>query len=74
MGRMDSGGGLIVLVVSGNWLKVFGLENLVAIETTHIVDPVAPCQNLGTRVLADLHRRKRDYPHSKHPDSLVKPP
>jgi hypothetical protein len=36
--------------------KVFGLEDLTAVETFHVIDAVSPGQNLGTGVVANgLH-------------------
>ena len=36
--------------------EVFSFEHLVTIQATDIVDPVAPRQNLGTTVIAGLHK------------------
>jgi len=48
---------LIVLVVNGDGLKILGLEHLIAIEASNIIYPVASRQNLGTAMLADLHKK-----------------
>jgi hypothetical protein len=48
-------GGLIVLIVDCYGFKVFRLEYLIAIQTSDIIDPVTPRQNLGSGMLANLH-------------------
>jgi len=41
----------------GDGFQVLGFEDLAAIETFHVIDAVAPCDNLGTVVLASgLHK------------------
>jgi hypothetical protein len=68
------GSWLVVFVVGGNdGFEVFGFEHLVAIQASHIVHTVTSGQYFRTGVIAGLHR-KRDYPHSKHVESVVKPP
>ena len=52
-----SGGGLIVLVVNGDGLKILSFKHLIAIEAPDIIHPVASRQNLGTAMLADLHKK-----------------
>ena len=42
------GGGLFFLFLDFHWFQVFGLENLPAVETFHIVDAVSPGNHLGT--------------------------
>jgi hypothetical protein len=56
------GGGFVVFVVSGHGLKVFGFEHLVAIQAPNVVYPVPPRQDLGTIVLAGLHKKYRLSP------------
>jgi len=53
---------LIVLVVNGDGLKILGFEHLIAIEAPNIIYPVASRQNLGTAMLADLHKKERLNP------------
>jgi hypothetical protein len=55
-GRIRSGGGLVVFFVGGNRFQVFGFKDLVAIQAADIIHPVAPRQNLGTTVIAGLHK------------------
>jgi hypothetical protein len=53
---------LIVLVVNGDGLEILGFEHLIAIEAPDIIYSVASRQNLGTAMLADLHKNKRLNP------------
>ena len=55
--RIRSGGGLVVLFVGGHSFEVFRFKNLVTIQASDIIDPIAPRQNLGTTVIAGLHSR-----------------
>ena len=61
--RIRSGGGLIVLFVGG-WdrFQVFGFKDLVAIQTANVIYAVSPRQDLGTIVLAGLHKSGRLNP------------
>jgi hypothetical protein len=46
----------ILLLLDFQGLKVFGLEDLTAVETFHVIDAVSPGQNLGTGMVANgLH-------------------
>jgi hypothetical protein len=60
--RIRSGGGLVVLFVGGDGFQIFGFKNLIAIETAHVIHAVSPRQNLGTTVLAGLHKSGRLHP------------
>ena len=48
--------GLFFLILNFHGFKIFGLEDLAAIETFNVVDPVSAGDNLGARVLTSgLH-------------------
>jgi hypothetical protein len=51
-----SSGWLIVLVINGHRFEVFRLKYLVTIQAADIVNPIAPRQDLGSGVLANLHK------------------
>lgn len=63
---------MLFVVVHGNFLQIFGLENLIAVETTKIINPVASRQHLCTTVLAE--HNAEEYPYSKRVRNAVKPP
>ena len=52
-------GRLIVVVVNGYAFQIFGLENLVAVQTADIIDPVTPGEDFSARMLTDRHIRRR---------------
>ncbi len=55
------GGGLVVFVVGrDDGFQVFGFEHLVAVQATHIVHTVTPCQHLGAGVIAGLHKNEKE--------------
>jgi hypothetical protein len=47
---------LFLFVVGGELFEVFGLEHLVAIQATQVVDPVPPHQEFRALVLTSGHR------------------
>ena len=47
---------LFLFVVGGELFEVFGLEYLVAIQATQVIDPVPPHQELRALVLTSGHR------------------
>jgi hypothetical protein len=47
------------VVVDGDLLQILGLENLVTLHATQVVDPIPPHQKLRTLVLTDRHTRCR---------------
>lgn len=55
--RIRSGGGLVVLFIDRHGFEVFRFENLVTIQASDIIDPIAPRHDLGTTVIAGLHSR-----------------
>ena len=46
--------GLLFLLLNFDGLKIFGFEDLAAIETFNVVDPVSAGDDLGARVLTSL--------------------
>lgn len=60
--RVRSGGGLVVLFVGGDRFQIFGFKDLIAIQTAHVIYAVASRQNLGTTMLAGLHKKARLNP------------
>jgi hypothetical protein len=58
LGKFGSGR-LIVVVVNGYALQIFGFENLVTVQTADIIDPVTPGENFSARMLTDRHIRRR---------------
>ena len=47
-----------ILVEGGKLFEVFGFEDLVAIQASHIVDPVAAHQQFGALVFTTRHRSR----------------
>ena len=45
----------LFFVVDRNRIQIFSLEDLVAIETPDVIDPVAAIEQFGSLVLASLH-------------------
>src|SRR5579864_1478677 len=67
--------GLFLFFLDFHWLKVFGLENLPAIEAFDVIHPVSSGDDLGTIVLASgLHNQRLDETYSIQPQKLVKYP
>ena len=53
---------MVVLFVGGHRFQIFGFKDLVAIQTAYVIYAVAPRQNLGTTMLAGLHKSGRLNP------------
>ena len=51
-----------IFILNGDSFKIFGFEDLVAIEAADVIDPVAPCHDLGAGMLTNLHRNQNDIP------------
>jgi hypothetical protein len=52
-GRKPGGSGAGLLVIqTRHRIEIFGVEDLMAVQTTDIIDTVAAGDNLGPRVLA----------------------
>jgi len=67
--------GLFLVFLDYHWLKVFGLENLPAIEAFQVIHAVSPGDDLGTVVLASgLHNQRLDESYFIQVQKLVKPP
>ena len=47
-------GGLFLFFLGFHWLQVFGFEDLPAIETFHVIDPVSTGEDLGA---GSAHKR-----------------
>jgi hypothetical protein len=48
--------GLFFVILNFHLLEIFGLEDLAAIETFYVIDPVSAGDDLGARVLTSgLH-------------------
>ena len=47
---------MVVFLVGGHGFQIVCFEYLVAVQAPDIIDPVAPRQNLGTTVIAGLHK------------------
>jgi hypothetical protein len=47
---------LVVVFGGGNRLQVFGLKYLVAVQTADIVYAISSRQDLGTSMVAGLHK------------------
>lgn len=56
----ESGRGIFIL--NGDGLKIFGFEDLVAIEAADVIYSVAPGHDLGAGMLTNLHRNQNDIP------------
>jgi hypothetical protein len=50
--------GLLVVVFNRYGFKVLGFEDLAAIETFHVLDPVAPGDHLCSGVLTSMRLHK----------------
>jgi hypothetical protein len=49
---------LLVVILDFHFFEVFGLEDLAAIETFHVVDPISAGDHLGAgMVTSGLHNR-----------------
>jgi hypothetical protein len=46
---------LVVFFVNGSGVQIVGLEDLIAIEATHIIDAVPSVEEFGSLVLTTLH-------------------
>jgi hypothetical protein len=67
-------GGLLLFILHGNGLKVFGLEDLAAIETFQVLYAVSSGDNLGTgMVTSRLHNQRLDETYFIQVHALVKP-
>jgi hypothetical protein len=49
----------LFFVVDRSRVEIFSLEDLVAVETPDVVDPVAAIEQFGSLVLASLHNEVR---------------
>jgi hypothetical protein len=55
----DIAAGLVFVSLDGDWLQIFGFEDLLAIEAFHIVHTVAAGDDYGSVVLAGCLHTKR---------------
>jgi len=68
-------GGLFLVFFDFHRLKVFGLENLPALEAFDIFHAIASGNHLGTGVVASgLHKQRLDEVYFNRPRDVVKPP
>jgi len=71
----DEASGLLVFVINFDGFKIFGLEDLAAVETFNVVDAVASGNHLGPGVVASgSHNSAGNEEYSIRANSSVKPP
>ena len=76
-GRLDrlTAENLFLVVLDFHGFKIFGLENLAAIETFHVIDAVSPGDHLGAGVFTSgRHNKRLDEDYFTHARAYVKPP
>lgn len=70
-----AGAGLFLFVLNFDGFKVFGLEDLVAVQTFDIVHAISAGNDLGTGMLTSgLHIQRLDEIYSTYAHEVVKPP
>ena len=62
-----------LVLIQGNLFEVLGFEDLIAVHTSQIVDPVPPHQELRALVFTARHRMQI-IPYSNEGAQVVKPP
>jgi hypothetical protein len=68
-------GFLFLFFLGFHGFKVFGFEDLVAIETFHVVHAVSTGNDLGAGMLTGgMHKQRLDESYSIQADGVVKPP
>jgi hypothetical protein len=68
-------GELLLFILHGHGFKVFGLEDLAAIETFQVFHAVSSGDYLGTGVITSrLHNQRLDETYFIQVHALVKPP
>ena len=65
---------MVVLFVGGDRFQIFGFKDLIAIQTAHVIYAVASRQNLGTTMLAGLHKKWQIKPILSRLSVLSSPP
>jgi hypothetical protein len=68
-------GGLFFFFLDFHGFKVFGLEDLPAVETLHVIDTVSPGNDLGAGMFTSgRHNKRLDEVYFTHARAQVKPP
>jgi hypothetical protein len=53
---------LLFLVFDGNRLQIFGFEDLAAVQTLYVIDPITPGEDYGAGMLTNaLHNQYGKY-------------
>jgi hypothetical protein len=68
-------GGLFLVFLDFDWLEVFSLENLPALEAFDVFHAIASGNHLGTGMVASgLHKQRLDEVYFNRLGDVVKPP
>ena len=68
-------GGLFLIFLGFHGFKIFGLEDLTAVQAFQVIHAVSPGDHLGAGMVTNsLHNQRIDEFYSNHVEKLVKPP